>query len=232
MRIHPAPLIVCVSIGCGADGVDTSAEEGCGYETREVDLDARFGDETPRAVIELLERPVSSQVTWFAGENEDLVVTGASGQSEVEVRAVAGSTVWVREGIEGKGGVVERRLACPTYLDFEVALRIESADGALKEDWSGTAVYGVSGVLGGIGSIMVRVQDPPAFSGDLTITEQPGVAQRWDTRELLILMNFATSPLDFVGMHGQIFYNFENLVSEGEIVGASRTIAEFSWQME
>jgi hypothetical protein len=216
--------------GCGES---TSAEQsegtaGCGYEDREVSLDARFGDETPGEVIELLKRAVDGRVTWYGGSGMHVDVGGVSGQTEFHAQvSFAGPTVWVREGIEGKGGILEDRLFCPTHLLFDVAVQIETEDGALAETWNGRADYQVSGTLGGIGGITVNVDDPRPFAGSLTVTEHADVPEQWETHELAITMVFVTYPLDVLGMNGAIRYDLSNF-GDGGGDGVVVTVGEFS----
>lgn len=229
MRTSSSRLVlVCViCTACGASDAANS-DDSCDREPREVSLDAKFGDETPRAIIDLLERPVAGTVTWAAGESEDVDISGAMGTTTFHAQATAGPTVWVLEGIEGKGGILEDRIFCPTEFVFDVAIEFETDDGALVEDWEGRGTYGVSGTLGGIGTLEVIVEEPRPFAGTLNVTERPGVAERWETHELDIRLAFATYPLDFVGVNGGIRYLFQNS-SGGEIAGVTTTIAEFGW---
>lgn len=218
------------SAGCGdpSSAERDSSDQGCGYEDREVSLDAKFGEETPGEVIELIERPVDGHVKWYGGEGEYIDVGGASGETEFHAQAsFIGPTVWVREGIEGMGGIVEERIFCPTHLLFDVAVQIDTEDGALADTWNGRADYEVSGTLGGIGGIAVTVPDPRPFAGSLTITERPEVPAQWATHELAIRLVFVTYPLDVLGMNGAIRYNLLNL-GDGEGEGVIVTVGEFS----
>lgn len=206
----------------------TQHDDACGYEDREVSLDAQFGDETPRQVIELLERPVDGRVTWYGGSGTHVDVGGVSTETEFHAQAsLTGPTVWVREGIEGKGGVLQDRLFCPTHFLFDVDVQMDTEDGALAETWRARADYLVSGTLGGIGGITVSVADPRPFAGSLSVTEHPDIPEQWETHELSITMSFITSPLDALGMNGEIRYDLSNF-SDGEGHGVVVTIAEFS----
>jgi len=232
MRPVVAALLALLwtSSGCRAQSSaeQGDGDEGCGYEDREVSLDARFGEETPGEVIELIERAVQGRVTWYGGDGEHVDVGGVSSETEFHAKAsFVGPTVWVREGIEGMGGIVEERIFCPTHLIFDVAVEIETEDGALAETWNGRADYEVSGTLGGIGGIAVTVPDPRPFTGSLTVTEHPDVPAQWETHELVITMVFVTYPLDVLGMNGAIRYNLLNL-GDGEGDGVTVTIGEFA----
>lgn len=222
--------LLWTSAGCheSSSAEQSESDEGCGYEDREVSLDARFGDETPGEVIELLERAVDGRVTWYGGRGIDVEVDGASGETEFHAQvSFVGPTVWVREGIAGMGGILEGRLFCPTHLLFDVAVQIETEDGALAETWNGRADYEVSGTLGGIGGITVNVADPRPFAGSLTVTEHPDVPQKWETHELAITMVFVTYPLDVLGMNGAIRYDLANLGDDSGD-GLVVTVGEFS----
>ena len=224
-------LVTLGSTGLGCREADQGEHgdggDGCGYEEREVSLDAVFGEETPREVIELLERPVDGPTTWFAGKGEYIDVLGAAGETEFHAEVIAGPTVWVREGKDGMGGVQQSRIFCPTQLLFDATVHFETTDGALAEDWSGRATYEVSGTLGGVGSITVAVPDPRPFAGTLTVTEHPNVADEWTVHELAVSLYFITNPLDFIGMHGSMSYDLQNLGNgEGELVTVP--VAEFA----
>ena len=225
--IRTAPLaVVACTIACESFADD---EEGCGYVEREVSLDADFGGETPRQVMELLERPVGGPVTFYPGENEYLVVGGATAEAQFQARAIAGPTAWVREGDPRRGGVVESRLFCPTDFLFDATVHLETSDGALAEQWRGRASYGVSGTLGGVGGISVDIDDPRPFAGSLTVEERDGV-EDWESRTLDVHLHFITHPLDSVGMSGGIRHDLSNetvIDGVGEGVGVTSTIAEF-----
>lgn len=219
----------CAS-ACSDGASDTSSEEGC-PELREVSIDAKFGDDesgyqTPREVIELLERPVTGTLTWWDNEdNEYLDVSGASGTTTFHAQAMAGPTVWLRPGVVGNGGISQARLYCPTDLIFDVSVHIETEDGALTEDWQGQGTYGFSGSIG------IEIEDPPPFVGTLRVTERPGVSEAWEERRFRILLIVATYPLDFVGMAGTMQYFLEN-VGDGEGVGVENTLAELAWPLD
>lgn len=233
MRPAVAALLALLwaSAGCRepSSAEQGDSDEGCGYEDREVALDAKFGDETPGEVIALIERPVDGRVTWYGGDGEYIDVGGALGETEYHAQArFRGPTAWIREGIEGQGGILEERLFCPTVLLFDVDVEIETEDGALADTWRGRAEYMMSGTLGGAGGIAVTVPDPRPFAGSLTITEHPDVPAMWETHEPYIHLVFVTSPLGDRGMHGTIRYNLLNL-GDGEGNGVTVTIGEFVW---
>lgn len=224
-------LFACVVLSasaCNDTAGTTSSADGCPDELREVALDAKFGDETPGEILQLLERPVAGTVTWTAGESKYVEITGATGMTAFQAQAQAGPTVWVIDGVEGQGGVPEERITCPTMFRFDVSVHIESDDGALAEEWRGPGTYIVSGTLGGDGAVSVVIQDPPSFAGTLRVTERPGVAEAWPDRELRVTLNFATYPLDFVGMSG-FMQHFLLHAEGGEGEGVKTTIAEFAW---
>jgi hypothetical protein len=123
------------------------------------------------------------------------------------------------------GGVAESRIFCPTEFLFDVTVRMETSDGALAEEWRGRARYGVSGTLGADG-IEVEIPDPRPFAGTLKIEERDGLEQEWESRELLVNLYFNTYPLDFLGLHGEIWHHVSN-TGAGEGTGAITTIAEF-----
>jgi hypothetical protein len=230
IRIAPYLAVAACTIACGSSSSDDPGEEGCGYVEREVSLDADFAGETPRQVMELLERPVDGPVTFYPGTNEYVAVGGATSETHFHAEATAGPTAWVREGKPGMGGVVESRIFCPTEFLFDATVRLETSDGALAEEWRGRATYGVSGVLGSGGGIAVDIVDPRPFAGSLTVEEREGVDDEWESRELDVHLHFKTNPLDFLGMTGGIRHYLSNeTVSEGvgEGVGVTSTIAEF-----
>ncbi|MBK8714695.1 MAG: hypothetical protein IPN32_08115 [Deltaproteobacteria bacterium] len=231
-------IFCCCSVAsaCSDGGFGGAAEQGCPKELREISPDARFGDasswETPRQVIELLERPASGTVTWLPLEDSEfLEVHGASGTTTFTAQASAGPRVRLREGIVGKGGVPQLRIACPTEFVFDVSVHIETADGALVEDWRGEGTYGVTGHLGADGTLGVEIDPPAAFAGTLRVAERSGVSEAWEDRQLRIFLTFATSRLDVVGMSGVMQYFLEN-GGDGELYGVNTTIAEFARPVE
>lgn len=240
-RRHEHARIYCLcalaSSACTDGSSDTSSEQGCPEELVEVALDTRFGDEssgyeTPRQVIELLERPVTGTLTWSDNENNEyLDVSGASGTTTFHAQATAGPTLLLRPGVVGMGGVPQARITCGTELIFDVSVHLETEDGALAEDWQGRGTYGVSGTLGGHGSIGVEIEDPPPFMGTLRVTERPGVSEAWEERRFRILLVVATYPLDFVGMAGTMQYFLMN-EGDGEGIGVENTIAELAWPVD
>ncbi len=220
-------FIMSWTSACSDTASTTSSAGGCPNELREVALDARFGDETPGEVIQLLKRPVTGSVTWIEGGSEYVDITGATGTTSFAAQAQVGPTVWVIDGVEGQGGVPEERLTCPTMFRFDVSVHIESDDGALAEEWRGPGTYIVSGTLGGEGAVSVLIQDPPSFAGTLRVIERPG-AEEWPEHELRVTLNFATYPLNFVGMSGFLQHFLLDADSD-EGGGVKTTIAEFAW---
>lgn len=202
---------------------------GCEYREREVTLDTAIGEATPRAVIKLLERPVDGNVTWQPGDGEFIAVAGASPQTTFHVEAsYAGGPIEQRDGANGVGGPGGGGSVCLTVWVFDVEIAIDTADGALAETWVGEALYIVTGTVGGIGTLEVRVDDPRPFAGSLSVTESQGLSERWETRELFISLGFTTHPPEFVGMTGRMEYHLANLGDgDGEI--ATIGIGEFAW---
>lgn len=227
--LRPEPWIVLCCCGIGpacSDGAVGASEQGCPKELREISLDAKFGDgsswETPRQVIELLERPASGTVTWQPLENSEFLdVRGASGTTTFMAQATAGARVRLREGIVGKGGVPELRITCLTEFVFDVTVHIETADGALVEDWHGPGTFSL-----GSAGVLVEIEDAIPFAGSLRVTERPGVGDAWETRGLSTRLTFSTAP-DFEGMTGVMQYFLEN-GGDGELYGVNITIAEFA----
>jgi hypothetical protein len=225
-------LFVALASGCSPSHEDDGSAVGnCDYRETEVSLDAQIGDETPRAVIELLERPADGSVTWYPGDGELVTVTGASGETTYHVAAAYdGGPIEQRDGANGLGepGEGGDRITCLTVWVFDVEIEIETADGALAEAWRGEALYEVSGTLGGAGSLSVRIDDPRPFGGTLSVTENRDLFEQWKTHELFTLLAFSTFPAEDALMHGVMQYHLANLGNgEGEL--ATVDIAEFAW---
>lgn len=230
---HRSAIVVLLLAGCSPSNKAEetgSGEGGCDYQESEVTLDTAIGDDTPRAVIELLERPADGTVRWHPGEGEYIEVAGASAQTTFHAEALyAGGPIQQRDGADGTGqpgggaGSV-----CVTVWVFDVEIAIDTADSALAETWVGEAIYVVTGTPGGIGTLEVRVDDPRPFSGSLSITEKRGVSEQWETHELFTSLGFSTSSPDFVGMTGRMQYHLANL-GDGEGELATVDIGEFAW---
>lgn len=226
-------IVATLVAGCSPSdkSADTgSGDGGCDYRESQVTLDTAIGEDTPRAVIELLERPADGTVTWHSGEGEYIVVAGTSAQTTFHVEAsYPGGPIEQRDGADGLGGPGGGGgTVCVTVWVFDVEIAIDTADGALAETWVGEAVYIVTGTSGGIGTLEVRVDDPRPFSGSLSVTEKQGVSDQWMTHELFTSLGFNTSPPDFVGMTGRMEYHLANLGDgEGELV--TTDIGEFGW---
>lgn len=225
-------IVGALLTGCSPSekaGETSSGDGGCEYREREVTLDTTIGDATPRAVIELLERPVDGSVRWYPGEGDYVAVAGASPQSTFHVEAsYAQGPIEQRDGANGIGEPSSGGSACVSLWVFDVDVAIDTADGALADVWAGEVLYIVTGAVGGTGTLEVRVDDPRPFSGSLSVTENPGVSEQWETRELFISLGFTTHPPEFVGMTGRMQYHLANL-GDGEGELATVDIGEFAW---
>ncbi len=146
-----AAVAIAVALGSGCGD-----EAECEFTERPATVDERFGNVDIGGLREDLQLPRVGELAWES-DVQELNDMAPIGVTSFTLQLQIGDMPTVREGMR-VGGRDEERLACPSFVDYDVTIALTTGDGVLDERWEGIGSVTVDQITQ---TLEITMLDPP-----------------------------------------------------------------------